>query len=87
MALSYNVPLIRDNKDIRKLTPRECFRLQGFPDTYTFPENMSKGQLYKQSGNSVSVPIIESIAINIKKALAPNTKEYTGKKQPEAIFA
>ena len=30
----HNVPIIRDSKGIRKLTPRECFRIQGFPDTY-----------------------------------------------------
>ena len=49
---------------IRKLTPRECWRLQGFPD-WTFDkaqEVNSNSQLYKQAGNSVTVPVIKAIA-------------------------
>jgi DNA (cytosine-5)-methyltransferase 1 len=68
-AGGHNVPLILDDYGIRKLTPRECFRFQGFPDTYSFPENMSDARLYKQAGNSVTVPVIKRIAENIKKAL------------------
>lgn len=52
-----NVPVLVDEK--RKLTVRECLRLQGFPDTYKIKENYS--QSYKQVGNSVTVPIIRSI--------------------------
>jgi DNA (cytosine-5)-methyltransferase 1 len=68
----HNVPLImqfKDNGDkmIRKLTPRECFNLQGFPSKYMFP-NISNTQLYKQAGNSVVVPVIKRIADNIVKA-------------------
>lgn len=51
---------------IRKLTPLECFRLQGFPDDYVKP--VSSSQLYKQAGNSISVPVIE----NILKVLLKN---------------
>ena len=58
----HNVPLILDDKGIRKLTPRECFRLQGFPDTYQFPEKMSDANLYKLAGNAVSVPVVRLIA-------------------------
>ena len=49
---------------IRRLTPRECFRLQGFPDwAYERAEGVSsKSQLYKQAGNSVTVTVIEAIA-------------------------
>ena len=74
----HNVPLIRDNIGIRKLTPRECARFQGFPDTFLLPgfdnttnksESNSLGQLYKQIGNSVSVPVIERIANCLKQAL------------------
>lgn len=65
----HNVPLVLDNIDIRKLTPRECLRLQGFPDSFNFPNDLPNSILYKQIGNSVSVPIIEKIAKNIKKAL------------------
>ena len=55
---------ITDGYRIRKLTPRECWRLQGFPD-WAFDkaqEVNSNSQLYKQAGNSVSVPVIERIA-------------------------
>ena len=49
---------------IRKLTPRECFRLQGFPDEYfeRAAEVCSDSQLYKQAGNSVTVNVIYEIA-------------------------
>ena len=57
----HNVPLIKDNFGIRKLTPRECARFQGFPDSYKLP-NIANSHLYKQIGNSVSVPVIERIA-------------------------
>ena len=65
----HNVPLIIDEKDIRKLTPRECARFQGFPDSFIFPDKLANSSLYKQVGNSVTVPVIESIAKEIKKAL------------------
>jgi DNA (cytosine-5)-methyltransferase 1 len=65
----HNVPLIVDDYGYRKLTPRECFRFQGFPDSYKFPNGMSDSSLYKQIGNSVIVPIINRIASNIEKAL------------------
>ena len=64
----HNVPLIIDSKDIRKLTPRECARFQGYPDSFKFPEQLANSSLYKQIGNSVSLPVIEAIAKNIKKA-------------------
>jgi DNA (cytosine-5)-methyltransferase 1 len=38
---------------LRKLTPRECFRLQGFPDSFVLPDAVSDTQLYRQAGNSV----------------------------------
>jgi len=56
--------LIKDEFQIRKLTPRECWRLQGFPD-WAFDrakEVNSDSQLYKQAGNSVTVPVIHDIA-------------------------
>lgn len=65
----HNVPLIlTNNNEIRKLTPRECFNVQGFPKDYKLP-NQSNGRLYKQAGNSVTVPVIERIAKNISKAI------------------
>lgn len=55
---------IYDGFQIRKLTPRECWRLQGFPD-WAFDRAKqvnSDSQLYKQAGNSVTVPVIADIA-------------------------
>ena len=64
----HNVPLIKTNYGIRKLTPRECFRFQGFPDSYIIPK-IAKSHLYKQAGNSVSVPVIEKVVKNILKTI------------------
>ena len=60
-AGGHNVPLILDAKGIRKLTPRECFNLQGFPASYRLPP-MSDSNLYKLAGNAVSVPVVALIA-------------------------
>ena len=58
-----------DEIRIRKLTPRECFRLQGFPDEYfdRAAEVNSDSQLYKQAGNSVTVNVIYEIAKRLPK--------------------
>ena len=56
-----------NEEGIRKMTPREWARLQGFPDTFILPLN--DVHLYKQFGNSVTVPVIEAIAREIKKVL------------------
>ncbi|MFS1134842.1 DNA cytosine methyltransferase [Enterococcus hirae] len=56
--------ILRNGFQIRKLTPRECWRLQGFPD-WAFDRAKqvnSDSQLYKQAGNSVTVPVIADIA-------------------------
>ena len=58
----HNVPLIRDAKGIRKLTPRECFNFQGFPSTYILPPRLSDTDLYKLAGNAISVPIVSLVA-------------------------
>ena len=65
----HNVPLVLDNQGIRKLTPRECARFQGFPDDFILPQDLPNSSLYKQLGNSVSVPVIKEIATNIQCAL------------------
>ena len=52
-----------ENKNPRKLTPRECFNLQGFPKNFKLLE--SKIQSYKQAGNAVPVKVVEKICINI----------------------
>lgn len=56
----HNVPIILDNIGIRKLTPRECFNLQGFPRDYVLP-NLADSHLYKLAGNAVSVPVVQLI--------------------------
>lgn len=65
----HNVPLIKVHDGIRKITPEEAFRLQGFPvgNGYTLPTTYkgkiySDSHLYKQAGNAVSVPMIEMLA-------------------------
>jgi DNA (cytosine-5)-methyltransferase 1 len=65
----HNVPLIKDDYGFRKLTPRECFNLQGFPKEYKLPQDVGLSQLYKQAGNSVTVEMIGVLAKMIKEAL------------------
>lgn len=55
----HNVPLLKDQKGVRKLTPKECFMLQGFPSSYNLIG--SDANLYKIAGNAVSIPVIEKI--------------------------
>ena len=57
-------------KFIRKMTPREWARLQGFPDDYKLV--VADTHLYKQFGNSVTVPVICAIAKEIKKCIESN---------------
>jgi len=57
----------KNSEGIRKMTEREWARLQGFPDTYKFPVSMT--QAYKQLANSVPVPVIKRIALEMKKSL------------------
>lgn len=52
-----------EDKNPRKLTPRECARLQGFPDNFIIP--VSNMQAYKQFGNSVAVPVVRAVAKRI----------------------
>ena len=64
----HNVPLILDKGIIRKLSPQECFKFQGFPKNYKLPK-IANSHLYKQAGNSVTVPVIKEVALQIKKTL------------------
>jgi DNA (cytosine-5)-methyltransferase 1 len=75
----HDVPIIKDEHGIRKLTPRECLRMQGFPDWYELPKirevdgkkprPFADSILYKQAGNSVSVPVIGAIAKQVVCAM------------------
>lgn len=73
-----NGVLLDDGKHyaIRRLTPKECFRLQGFPDElYEKAASVcSESQLYKQAGNAVTVPVAEAVARKIIEA-EENTHE------------
>jgi DNA (cytosine-5)-methyltransferase 1 len=55
---------IIENYKIRRLTPRECFRLMDFPDTFTW--NVSDSQVYKQAGNSIVVRVLAKIIERLK---------------------
>ena len=65
----HNVPLVLDKKGVRKLTPRETARFQGFPEWFVLPET-TDSHLYHQFGNSVTVPLIEALAIEMVDALS-----------------
>lgn len=58
----------------RKLTPRECARLQGFPEDYDI-RAVSDGQIYKQFGNSVTVPVVSAVAQQIAAVLESAKKK------------
>ena len=62
------IPYIRDAYGIRKITPKECLALQGFPSEFNFPD-IPSCSAYKQCGNSVVVPVIRRIAGQIKKVM------------------
>ncbi len=61
----HNVHLLKDDTGIRKLTPRECFNLQGFPSDYKLPA-LCDSALYKLAGNAVSISAIEFIINKLK---------------------
>jgi DNA (cytosine-5)-methyltransferase 1 len=58
-----------NREGIRKMTPREWARLQGFPDDFVLP--VADVHLYRQFGNTVTVPVIEAIAQQIRGILIP----------------
>ncbi len=60
----------QNGQNPRKLTPRECARLQGFPENFILP--ISNAAAYHQFGNSVAVPVIQAIAIELLKYLDNN---------------
>lgn len=65
----HNVPIVRTSKGIRKLTPEECLGFQGFPvdieNPFRFPVTIAQSKKYKQSGNSVTEPLIAKVARNV----------------------
>lgn len=67
----HNVPLVVTDDGFRKLTPRECFNFQGFPKSFKLPKDLANSHLYKQSGNSVTVPMISVLAKKIRQVIRP----------------
>lgn len=65
----HNIGLIKVSDGIRKLTPRECANLQGFPKSFKLPKDIADSNLYHQLGNSVTVPLIARLAKNMAKEL------------------
>ena len=65
----HNVPFIWDRKGLRKLTEKECLRLQGFPRSFEFPEEISQRQRYSQIGNAVAPPVASLLAEAIKEKI------------------
>lgn len=63
------VPVVWDSFGIRKLTLRECLDFQGFPKDFYFPNTITIDDAYKQTGNSVCVPVIQRIAFQITDVL------------------
>lgn len=63
------IPFFYDDYSVRLLTPRECARLQGFPNSFKFPETNEK-QVYKQIGNAVCVPVVRRIAEKMVEVLS-----------------
>lgn len=86
----HNVPLIlTDTKEIRKLTPKEAFNVQGYPKEFQLPVDETNGQLYKQAGNSVVVPVIHRIATKICHSIdgKADVKETFNQKKYALIYS
>ena len=58
------IPIIKDNFGIRNITPTECLALQGFPESFSFPESVPERERYKQVGNTVCVEMLKRIIKN-----------------------
>lgn len=66
----HNVPVVLDSWGLRQFTPEECANFQGYVgEDATFPADMSRVQRYKQIGNSVTVPLIEKLAVACREFL------------------
>lgn len=70
----HNVPIVLTKYGIRKLTPKECFMFQGYPESFVLPDDVAQSHLYKQAGNSVVIPVIYRLASEIRKSLKKTDK-------------
>jgi len=66
------------NKNPRRLTPRECARLMGFPDTFRIP--VSDTRAYKQFGNSVVVPVMKAVAVAMRPLVIEAIQQHESSK-------
>lgn len=71
----------QDGLNPRRLTPRECARLQGFPDNFIIP--VSDNQGYRQFGNSVTVPLIQAVGKELVKSILAINEP---RKSKEAVY-
>ena len=71
----HNVPFIIDNGAVRKLTERECLRLQSFPDSFSFPSSLLRSSRYRMIGNAVNVNVSFGIAKYIHAKLSEIANE------------
>ncbi len=70
----HNVPFIVDKRGLRKLTERECLRLQGFPESFVFPDEVPRAKRYQQIGNSVVPPLISLLAERVREKILMERK-------------
>lgn len=73
----------RDGKNPRRLTPRECARLMGFPETFKIV--VSDTQAYKQFGNSVAVPVVTELAHAVVKTLTRRKRAAKLQRRPRQL--
>ena len=74
-----------DGERPRRLTPRECARLMGFPDTFRIP--VSDTQAYKQFGNSVVVPAISAVAQAMRPHIVASRELVESRRTQRELFA
>jgi DNA (cytosine-5)-methyltransferase 1 len=72
----HNVPFIWDRRGLRKLTEAECLRLQGFPESFDFPDSISSKQRYAQIGNAVAPPVAALLADGVKEKILREDKAW-----------
>lgn len=72
--------IAQEGKNPRRLTPRECARLMGFPDSFIIP--VSDTQAYRQFGNSIVVPVVTAVAERIMEVLQKYGQNF---KKPEKL--
>lgn len=68
LAKGTHAPAIYQGNSVRRLTPRECERLQGFPDDWTLVDNMKDSARYRMLGNAVAVPVIQWMLKRLRNA-------------------